>query len=251
MSSITSTDVASRDRVEVLGLPIDRVTMDKALATIERFIASGAPHLIVTADSSGIVQAQTDQSWREIFANADLITPDSIGVVWAAKRAGKPIADRVSGVDLVDKVCELSAQKGYRIVFLGAEPGVAEMAAEAMRLKHPGCNIVYARHGYFPADSDTIVAEEVAAYQPDVLFVAMGIPRQEKFVKNTQEIIQAKVAMGVGGSFDVFSGKTKRAPKLIQKMRLEWLWRTLLNPSKIKKAKALPKFAWLVLRGKK
>lgn len=251
MTSLTSTDTASRDRVEVLGLPVDRVTMDQALEIIEGFIAEGSPHLVVTADSSGIVQAQTDKEWFDIFAGADLVTPDSIGVVWAAKRAGKPVKDRVSGVDMVDRICHLSSLKGYRIVFLGAEPGVAEMAAEAMRLRHPGCNIVFARHGYFPASSDSVVAEEIAEHKPDVLFVAMGIPRQEKFIHATQEIIRAKVAMGVGGSFDVFSGKTKRAPKLIQKLKLEWLWRTLLNPSKIKKAKALPKFAWLVLRGKR
>lgn len=251
MTSLAASGTASRDRVEVLGLPVDRVTMDEALAIMEGFIAEGTPHLVVTADSSGIVQTQTDPEWRQIFTEADLITPDSIGVVWAAKRAGKPVSSRVSGVDMVDQICRLSAMKGYRIVFLGAEPGVAEMAAEALRLRHPGCNIVFARHGYFPADSDTVVAEEVAQYKPDVLFVAMGIPRQEKFIKHTQEIIKAPVAMGVGGSFDVFSGKTKRAPKIIQKLHLEWLWRTLLNPTKIKKAKALPKFAWLVLRSKK
>ncbi|MBX3119178.1 MAG: WecB/TagA/CpsF family glycosyltransferase [Fimbriimonadaceae bacterium] len=251
MTSLTSSGTTERDRVEVLGLPVDRVTMSQALETIEGFIAEGSPHLVVTADSSGIVQAQTDPEWFGIFAEADLVTPDSIGVVWAAKRAGKPVKDRVSGVDMVDQICKLSALKGYRIVFLGAAPGVAEMAAEALRLRHPGCNIVHARHGYFPADSDEVVAEEIAEHKPDVLFVAMGIPRQEKFIRHTQEIIKAPVAMGVGGSFDVFSGKTKRAPKIIQKLKLEWLWRTLLNPSKIKKAKALPKFAWLVIRSKR
>ncbi len=251
MSSVASSEASARDRVEVLGMPVDRVSMDQALEIIEGFIAQGDPHLVVTADSSGIVQAQSDKEWNDIFHQADLVTPDSIGVVWAAKRAGKPVGDRVSGVDMVDHICRLSSLKGYRIVFLGSEPGVAEMAAEAMRLRHPGCNIVFARHGYFPASSDSVVAEEVAEFKPDVLFVAMGIPRQEKFIWQTRDIIKAPVAMGVGGSFDVFSGKTKRAPKFIQKLKLEWLWRTLLNPSKIKKAKALPKFAWLVLRGKK
>lgn len=237
--------------VEILGMPVDRLNMQETLNLLESFVSERKPRLIVTADAAGIVQAQSDAEWNSIFKSADLRTPDSIGVIWAAKRKGKPISQRVSGVELVDRICALSADKGYRIYFLGAAPGVAELAAEKLRLKHPGCNVVGARHGYFPADSDTIVAQEVAAAKPDFLFVAMGIPRQEKFIRATQDIIQAPVAMGVGGSFDVFSGKTKRAPKLFQAIHLEWLWRLILNPKKIAKAKNLPKFAWLVLRSGK
>jgi N-acetylglucosaminyldiphosphoundecaprenol N-acetyl-beta-D-mannosaminyltransferase len=187
---------------------------------------------------------------RELMLEADLITPDSFGVVWAAKRAGKPVEGRVSGVDLVDRICGLSARKGYRLFFLGAGPGVAELAAERLRLRHPGCNIVGTRNGFFPASDDSVVAEEVAAFRPDVLFVAMGIPRQEKFIRATQSIIRAKVAIGVGGSFDVFSGKTKRAPILIQRLNIEWLWRLLLNPKKFSKVMSLPKFALAVIRSK-
>lgn len=244
-------DVVRPDRVEILGMPVDRLDMEATLTLLEAFVKENKPHLVVTADAAGIVQAQSDAEWNAIFKSADLITPDSIGVIWAAKRAGKPILHRVSGVDLVDRVCSLSADKGYRVYFLGAAPGVAELAAEKMRLVHPGCNIVGARHGYFPQDSDSIVAQEVADAKPDFLFVAMGIPRQEKFIRATQSIIQAPVSMGVGGSFDVFSGKAKRAPKVFQAMHLEWLWRLILNPKKIAKAKNLPKFAWMVLRAKR
>ena len=130
---------------------------------------------------------------------------------------------------------------------MGAAPGIAELAAEKMRLRHPGCNIVGARHGYFPAESDTVVASEVAASAPDVLFVAMGIPRQEKFIRSTESIIGAKVAMGVGGSFDVFSGKVKRAPRMVQRLRMEWLWRLCQNPKKISKVMLLPRFVLMVL----
>lgn len=236
------------DRVRVLGAPVDRVTMDEALAILEGFVEDGGAHLVVTADASGLAQAQTDPEHLAIIQAADLVTPDSVGVMWAAKRAGKPLPERVSGVDLVDRVCALSADRGYRIFFLGAAPGVAELAAEKLRLRHPGCNIVGARHGYFPADSDEVVAQEVAEARPDFLFVAMGIPRQEKFIVKTQSIIQAKVAMGVGGSFDVFSGRTRRAPRLFQRLKLEWAWRLMLNPKKIAKVKSLPKFVAMVLR---
>ena len=247
---ITQAPVKPGNRVEILGVPVDQVDMESTLGRLNAYLETHTPHLIATADAAGIVQAQSDSEFLHILKTADLVTPDSIGVLWASKKVGKPIQERVSGVDLCDKLCAMSADKGWRIYLLGAAPGVADLAAEKLRLKHPGCNIVGARHGYFPAESDEVVAQEVALTHPDILLVAMGIPRQEKFIRKTQEIIRASVAMGVGGSLDVFSGKAKRAPKVFQKLKLEWLWRLLLNPSKISKAKFLPKFVMLVLRRK-
>jgi N-acetylglucosaminyldiphosphoundecaprenol N-acetyl-beta-D-mannosaminyltransferase len=242
---------AEENRINVLGVPVDRVDMTGCMARIQEFIASGKPHLIVTADASGIVQAQTDPSLLQIYESADLVTPDSAGVLWAAKRQGQPLSERVSGVDIVDRVCRSSSELGWRIYFLGAAPGVAEEAAERMRLKHPGCNIVGTRHGFFPPDSDEVVAAEIAESKPDVLFVGMGIPRQEKFIRATEDITGAKVSLGVGGSFDVFSGRVKRAPKTLQKLKMEWLWRLMQNPKKIGKVMLLPRFVSLVLRTKR
>jgi N-acetylglucosaminyldiphosphoundecaprenol N-acetyl-beta-D-mannosaminyltransferase len=148
----------------------------------------------------------------------------------------------------VDRVCALSASKQYRIFFLGAEPGIAELAADRMRQKYPGCEIVGARHGYFKPAQDEEIAKEIGALAPDFLFVAMGIPRQEKFIRERGHLTGAKVGMGVGGSFDVFSGKVRRAPAVMQRLRLEWLWRVASNPRKIGKVMMLPKFAWAVLR---
>lgn len=236
------------DHVEILGVRINRVSMEETLALIDGYVARGKPHLIVTADASGIAQAQSDDVLMQVYRTADLVTPDSLGVLWAARRKGCEIADRVSGVEILDRVCAASADRGYRLFFLGAAPGVAEEAAERMRLRHPGCNIVGSRHGYFPPESDEIVAKEVAEFHPDILFVAMGIPRQEKFIRATQDIIQAKVGIGVGGSLDVYSGRVRRAPLLVRKLKLEWLWRTLANPKKIKKAINLPRFVLMVLR---
>lgn len=239
-----------RDRVGILGAPVDRVSMEDAVKILGGFIESRLPHVVVTADSSGLVEAQSDLEFAEILHQADLVTPDSTGVLWAAKRKALPIAERVSGVDLVDRLCAMSADKGFKLFFLGAAPGIAEMASERLRLRHPGCNVVGTRHGYFPQDSDELVAKEIAELKPDVLLVAMGIPRQEKFIWRTRHIIGAPVAMGVGGSFDVLSGRVRRAPKLLQRLSMEWLWRLAMNPKKWKKARALPRFVWLVLKGK-
>lgn len=239
---------SAHDRVEILGIAVDCLAMEESIARIETFIASGQPHMVVTADSSGLVIARDDPEFREILLRADLVTPDSAGILWAARRKGKPISARVSGVDIVGRLCALSADKGYRLYFLGAAPGVAEVAAEKLRLRYPGCNIVGTRHGYFPPESDEVVASEVAESKPHVLLVAMGIPRQEKFINSMREIIGAPVAMGVGGSFDVFSGRAKRAPVWVQKIWMEWLWRVMLNPRKFGKVKTLPVFLWRVLR---
>ena len=243
----TSVGVQRVPRIQVLGVSVDALTMDQCLERLAQFVESGGPHFVVTADASGIVQAQTDPELRELYASADLVTADSVGVLWAAKRSGHALPARVSGVDIVEHVCRRSSEVGWRVFFLGAAPGVAEQAAERLKLKYPGCNIVGTRHGYFPPDSDGVVAAEVAESKPDILFVGMGIPRQEKFIRTTQEIIGSKVAMGVGGSFDVFSGKVKRAPVAFQKLKLEWVWRLLQDPKKIAKVKLLPVFVKMVL----
>lgn len=246
----TAIQPTERHTATILGIPVDVLGFAETLGKLETFLAGEKPRIVATADASGLVIAQTDPDFRQILLSADLVTPDSIGVIWAGRRRGIRFEGRVSGVDLVDRLCQLSSEKGYRIFFLGADPGVAEMAAEKMKLRHPGCHIVGTRHGYFPAADDDLVAAEVAEAKPDILFVAMGIPRQEKFIVKTMPVIRAKVAMGVGGSFDVFSGQVRRAPVWVQRLNLEWLWRTLANPKKIAKAKHLPSFVWRVLRTK-
>jgi len=240
----------SRSTVTILGIPVDRLTMTEAVARIDGFIQSREPHWIATADASMLVDAGDDPAFRERLLTADLVTPDSSGILWAAGKLGVKLEERVSGVDLVDRLCALSADKGYRVYLLGAAPGIAEMAAERLRLKHPGCNIVGTRNGFFPASDDDLVAHEVAAFDPDILFVAMGIPRQETFIVTTQSVIKARVAIGVGGSLDVHSGQAKRAPVLFQRLKIEWFWRLLQNPKKWRKTMKLPTFMLRVLRSR-
>jgi N-acetylglucosaminyldiphosphoundecaprenol N-acetyl-beta-D-mannosaminyltransferase len=235
-------------RSRILDVPVDCVNMDQTLDRLREFVASGRPHLVVTLDASGAAQAQEDDELKALYERADLLTPDSTGIIWAVNRKGKCLSERVSGVEIVDRVCAMSADHGYRIYFLGGAPGVADEAAERLRLKHPGCHIVGVRHGYFPSESDAVVADEIGMLNPDFLFVGMGIPRQEKFILSTMERHRARVAMGVGGSFDVFSGRVKRAPKLFQQMKIEWFWRLMQNPKKIGKVMMLPKFLMLVLK---
>ncbi len=235
--------------VRILDLPIHRLDMEAALNRMDAFIASGGTHHVITADASMLVMAQDDPELRAIVANAELVTPDSAGVLWAAKRQNQPLAERVSGVEIVEKLCARSARNGCRLYFLGAAPGVAQQAADRMNAKYPGCQVIGTRDGFFqPADVPALIAA-IKAARPDVLCVALGIPKQEKWIHKHREAVGVPVLIGVGGTLDVLSGTVKRAPRPFQKLRLEWLWRVLSNPKKISKVALLPRFVRLILRG--
>lgn len=238
------------DRREILGVPVCVASLEDSVLQVEHLIQSGGSHLVATADASGIVIAQEDSDLMRIYQEASWVTADSNGVIWALRRQGIT-AERVSGVDLADRLLALSAAKGYSVYLLGAAPGVAEAARERMMIKYPGCNIIGAQHGHFPESENEFVAKQLVEVKPDILLVAMGIPRQEKFIDEARKHIQFGIAMGVGGTLDVMSGKVKRAPVIIQKLKIEWLWRTLLNPKKFSKAKTLPVFVRLVKQSEK
>ncbi len=249
MSTVLPRISSSLPAVSILGLPVHNVDMPTALEAIDGFIHSRVPHHIVTADASMLAMAQEDAALRAIIADADLVTPDSVGVLWAAKRAGTPLHERVSGVEIVERLCARSAECGYRIYFLGAAPGVAEQAAERMRARYPGTQIVGAQHGFFGAEGEAAVVEAIRSARPDVLCVALGIPKQEKWIAAHREALGVPALIGVGGTFDVLSGQTRRAPVWMQRARLEWLWRLLSNPRKIGKVMMLPRFVLMVRNG--
>lgn len=236
------------DSITLLGMRVDRVDMNGALALVERFIREKTPRHIVTADASMVVTASEDPEFARIVAASDLVTPDGAGILWATRRLGRPVRAKVSGVDLAARCCALSAVKGWRIFFFGAAPGVAHEAAARMRARHPGAQIVGVRDGYFkPADEASVVAE-IKAARPDILLVALGIPKQEKFISRHKAALGVPVSIGVGGTLDVFSGTVRRAPVWMQRAGLEWAYRLASNPKKISKVALLPRFALMTLR---
>jgi N-acetylglucosaminyldiphosphoundecaprenol N-acetyl-beta-D-mannosaminyltransferase len=239
----------------LLGVPVAAVTMDEALDILERFIPERRTHLVVTSDASALVRAQEDEEFRSIVQRADLVTPDGIGVVWSARLLGLPVYERVPGVELMAKLCERAAQKGWRVFLLGAKSGVAEMAARNLQARYPGLQIVGTHHGYFSPDEEPQVIAQIKAAQPDILFVAFGIPKQEKWIAKHADELQVPICIGVGGSFDVYAGIVQRAPEWVQRLCLEWLYRTLKDPKRrLPRLLAIPKLLWLVaktaLRGK-
>ena len=230
------------ERLEILGVGIDKVNSQQALEKIGEFIASGQPHQIVTANAEIIYQASKNEKMRHVINNAQMVTADGSGVVWASRQLGEPLEQRVTGIDLVNSICEQSAKDKWKIYILGSAPGVAAAAAVNIRNKFPGCNIVGTHHGYFNAKEEKQILAELEQLKPDVLFVALGAPKQEYWIAGHLAELGIPVGMGIGGSMDVLSGNVKRAPKWMQKMSLEWLYRLLIQPTRFKRVLALPKF---------
>ncbi|MBC8140805.1 MAG: WecB/TagA/CpsF family glycosyltransferase [Armatimonadetes bacterium] len=237
--------------VTLLGMRVDRVTMDESLALVESYIAERKPRHILTADASMVVTAKEDADFAAIAANADLVTPDGAGILWATKRQGNPVTAKVSGVVLAERLVALSAVKGWRVFFFGAAPGVAEEARARMLAKYEGANIVGHRDGFFSADNEAEVLNEIRAAKPDILLVALGIPKQEKFIHKHKAALEVPVLIGVGGTFDVMSGTVRRAPIWMQNAGLEWLHRLAANPKKISKVAMLPQFVRMVIMEKR
>lgn len=249
--SSSSSDVLSRpvESVNLLGMRVDRVTMDQAIGLAEEYIRSGRPHHIVTADASMVVTASQDPEFARIVAASDLVTPDGAGILWATRRLGAPVPAKVSGVDLSAQLIARSGSKGWRVYFFGAAPGVADAAAAKMRERYPDCAIVGTRDGFFKPEDEPRIIEEIRGAKPDILLLALGIPKQEKFIARHKEALGVPVMIGVGGTLDVFSGTVKRAPVWMQNVGLEWLYRTASDPKRrIKKLSLLPKFALMTLR---
>jgi N-acetylglucosaminyldiphosphoundecaprenol N-acetyl-beta-D-mannosaminyltransferase len=238
--------------VPLLDVRVHRVTMAQCLETISRFVREGGSHHVVTLDSSMCVMAREDADLRRIVNQADLVTPDSTGVLWACRKLKQPLPERVSGVEIAEALCaSSSAPEGHSLYFLGAAPGIAERAAQKMREQYPGCRIVGTRDGFFGPDDECAMLREIREAAPDILLVAFGIPKQEKWIDAHRPDLKVPVMIGVGGTFDVLSGSVKRAPQWIQRMNLEWLYRVIKNPRKIGKVGTLPRFVWMTVRSRK
>ncbi|MCE5198149.1 MAG: WecB/TagA/CpsF family glycosyltransferase [Armatimonadota bacterium] len=234
--------------ISMLGVKVHRIDMATTLEAIRGFIVEDGPHMIVTADASMIAMAQEDDELKSIINSADLVTPDGSGIIKGARILGTPLIERVSGVDISRHLCRLSAEDGFSVFLLGAEPGVAELAAENLTRDYPGMHLAGTHHGYFKPDQDAEIAAKVRDSGAQVLLVAMGIPRQEKLIRARIQEMGVSVAMGVGGSLDVFAGKVKRAPVWFQNHGLEWAYRLAKDRSKISKVAVLPKFLMMVVK---
>jgi len=232
----------------LFGIEITYGKREEIISEIERRLNNGEKMFIVTLNVSILMEAMKDPSYRKILEEASMVIPDGSGIVWALDVIANVKTDRVTGIDTMTHLCELSKRKGWKVYLLGAKEDVAKKACE--NLRRNGVNVVGYHHGYFEKDGEVIV--EILSKKPDLLFVGMGVPKQERWIHEHFKKIPVRLAMGVGGSIDVVSGRKKRAPEFVQKMKLEWLYRFLQSPwNKRKIPFQIMKFVFLVLRERK
>ncbi|MCB0063326.1 MAG: WecB/TagA/CpsF family glycosyltransferase [Caldilineaceae bacterium] len=204
-------------------------------------------HQICTVNPEFIMHARREPAFAAVLQQADLCVPDGIGVLWAARRQGVSLPERVTGSDGIYRICERAARRGWRVFLLGAAPGVADMAAAQLQKLYPTLQVVGTQSGS-PADADWPAIQALLnATRPDILFVAYGHPRQDLWIAQHREELSARVALGVGGAFDFVAGVATRAPRPLQRLGLEWLHRLVTQPWRWRRMLVLPMFVWLVL----
>ena len=236
---------------QILGVPVDVVTRESVLSAIEQEIEQrGRGGYIVAINPEKVMAAQEQEDVRRALEQAFLRIPDGIGVLWASRHLGGTIRSRVTGADLFEDVCALAAKRHWPVFLLGSRPGVAEEASGHLVQRFPGFVVAGAMHGYVKEEGWPEVLETIRGSGARLLFVAMGSPRQEKWLNRHFDATGATIGFGIGGSLDALTGKVRRAPRWAQQAGLEWLWRLILQPSRIGRQMALPRFAWRVLRDK-
>ena len=237
--------------VEILGVPVASLTMAQAVAQAERWMDERTGALIATANAEMIMNATRDEELMEILRAADLVVPDGAGTVWAAHHLGHAMPERVAGYDLAQALLKRAPGKNRRVFFFGSAPGVAEKAKQKAETIYPGIRVVGVRNGYFSEADEPGIIREIREAQPDLLLAALGVPKQEKWLKKHKDELGVPVSIGVGGTLDVMAGTAKRAPLWVQKAKLEWLFRGLLQPKRAGRLLALPKFVFRVHASKK
>lgn len=239
--------------IRILGVRVDQVNMEDSLCKIKDFIVNFRTNRqsahIVTINPEGIWLAKNDPELFEIIERADLVTADGNGVLWAAAKQGQPLSERVTGIDLIQRICALAVQNSWSVYLLGAKEGVAAGAGDKLVAAYPGLQISGADNGYFREREAKLVAD-IAAAGPDILFAALGMPFQEKWLAAHKNSLNCGVMIGVGGSFDVIAGLVRRAPHWVQKSGFEWLWRLLADPKRWRRSLIIPKFIFSVNQNK-
>jgi N-acetylglucosaminyldiphosphoundecaprenol N-acetyl-beta-D-mannosaminyltransferase len=223
--------------------------MPSALARIEGLIEGRGPtRLVATVNPEFVMRAQADEHFRGVLEAADLCLADGIGVVWAMRRQGCRNQQRVAGSDLVPGLAKLCATRGWRPFLLGARPGVAAEAAQRLQERVPGLQVAGCHGGSPDPEDDEESLRRIRGSGADLLLVAYGHPRQELWIERNRSRLDVPVAVGVGGAFDFLAGRVRRAPQFVRRAHLEWLWRLVLEPWRVRRMAVLPVYALAVLR---
>ena len=222
------------DKVNILGVHVDMVNISQATDCIMRFLDEDKFHAVYTPNSEIIMLAYKDEKFCKLLNNADLLTADGIGVVHASQ-----VLQKMNYTD-------------HKLFLFGGKPGIAEEAKKKLLEEYTDLNIVGTRNGYFKPEEEAEIVEEINNSGADIVFVCLGAPKQEQWIERNRDALKVRVAMGIGGSLDVFAGKVERAPEIFCKTGMEWFYRLCKEPWRIGRMMELPKFAATVIaKGKK
>lgn len=239
-------------KVMIMGYSLDALTMDETIAEIENCIKSRTKCQHAVLNAAKVVIAEKDETLKSILNECEIVNADGQSIVWASKFLKKPLPERVAGIDLMERLLEISNIKGYRVYFFGATEEVVTKTVEEFRKKYPGLIVAGYRNGYFAQEVNSQILEQMRAAKPDILFVGFSSPMKEYWLKENMAKLDIPVCMGVGGSFDVAAGLRKRAPIWMQRRGLEWLYRFIQEPERMWRRYLVGnmKFVFLVIKYK-
>ncbi len=237
------------ETANILGVRFNAITLDDAVDAAMERIRAGEKGYVVTPNSEIVYLCRKEPALTDLLNRACLVLPDGIGVVYAARLLKQPIKGKVAGIDFAEHLVAQMAREGKSIFFLGAKPGIAELAAKELQKKYPGLVVKGCRDGYYKDDQEAIDAINQAG-GADVALICLGAPKQERFMAAYQGQVNATILCGLGGSLDVFAGTVQRAPDIFIKLGLEWFYRLLKEPKRIGRMMSLPKFMLVVLKTK-
>lgn len=237
-------------RISVAGLPVDVATRAQTMDYVKKVIELGSTCRHGFLNAAKVAAAHHSPVLFEALESCDLISPDGVSIVWASRFLGTPLPERVNGTNLMLSTCALAASMGFRVYLLGGTQDVVDEAASQLRLSFPDLIIAGSRHGYFDEPEEPEIAKAIRNVRPDILFVGISTPKKELWLQRNVPTLGVPFSMGVGGSFDVISGRVRRAPVWMQESGLEWLWRLVQEPRKMWRRYLLgnPEFVWLILK---
>lgn len=232
----------SEKSVKIFGVRIDKVDMDEAFNRFLVLLNRERTAVIYTPNTEMVMMARDDSEFKEVLNSADLVIPDGIGLIHASRIHHLGLTERVPGIELMDRILKYCHSTRRSIYLFGGKPGTAELAGQKILEKYPNIILKGVENGYFGPEDENRIIDNINEAKPDVLFVALGAPKQEKWIARNRRTLNAHVSMGIGGALDVYAGNVKRAPVIFQKLGIEWMHRLLKEPSRIGRMMALPKF---------
>lgn len=246
------------DSIKIFGLKIHNTTLKETTNLIEEYLKGDTLRVIYTPNTEIVMESKDNDKLKELLNKGDLIIPDGIGLIYGSRIKKKPLTERVTGFDTSMKMLDIAEENGYSIFLLGGEEGVAKTASDNIKKGYPNVKVLGHHHGFFKGshlglldhEEELAIVNEINNLNPDIIFVGLGFPKQEMWIDANRNRLNGRVIIGNGGVMNILAGNAKRAPEIFQKLGLEWFYRLIKEPSRIKRQMALPKFMFHILFSK-